>query len=365
MPAFLYALLLLCSATLTAYGKDSVVFRFETVGDSRFAPEDHGPWPEEHVWLQNSAVVNRFIDAMEPLHPQLFVFNGDMIYGYNANRAELDREYAYWRGMMSQLLAHKIYLLPVAGNHELELKSRNALGMVVKHTVPASEDAWRASMGDLVLDVDLWHELTGMSVHAWNLDNTPSSILDGIHSDQRQLTYSFDTGDIHIAVINTDPAGFDSSAPWHWLDQDLRSARQRGMKHLFVFGHKMAFPYEPAHRPLILQGHESGLEVHPQVRDAFWNVIEDNHATYFCGHEHVMHISQPWKSKGGTAWQVIVGSGGSPFSVRTNESDDPMDFMYAWADVQVYASGRVHIRILGFSSLTDPIHVLKSWDLTP
>lgn len=63
---------------------------------------------------------------------------------------------------------------------------------------------------------------------------------------------------------------------------------------------------DPAHPPS-----PDGLDADPKSRDEFWQVIEDHHATYFCGHEHVFDVSQPH----GKAYQVLVGSGGSPFEV--------------------------------------------------
>src|SRR6266496_4130701 len=70
-------------------------------------------------------------------------------------------------------------------------------------------------------------------------------------------------------------------------------------------------------------------------RDAFWSVVESYRATYFCGHEHIYSVSQPRNA----AWQVIVGSGGSPFE---SDAVAPIDRTYAYAVVKVYASGRVH-----------------------
>jgi hypothetical protein len=86
------------------------------------------------------------------------------------------------------------------------------------------------------------------------------------------------------------------------------------------------------------------------ARDAFWNVIEQNGATYFCGHEHVFNMMQPRASQGGQSWQVLVGSGGSPFDVKpTDVTVSPStDRSYAYAHVDVLRSGAVQIRAYGF-----------------
>jgi hypothetical protein len=104
------------------------------------------------------------------------------------------------------------------------------------------------------------------------------------------------------------------------------------------------------------------LDNDPASRDAFWNVIEQYSATYFCGHEHVFHMGQPRLSQGGKAWQVLVGSGGSPFDASpTDVTLSPQtDRAYAWATVKVYANGKVKITAYGFDDQFGPTHLIRS-----
>jgi hypothetical protein len=133
-----------------------------------------------------------------------------------------------------------------------------------------------------------------------------NSALDGLTTNQSQLSFSFDFRGSHFAVINTDPTGKDSHAPTAWLDMDLAAAVARGAQQFFVFGHKPAYTYYyGAVTPL--PATPAGLDNDVAGRDAFWDVIEKYGAIYFCGHEHVFHISQPRAgdaSKPGKAWQV-------------------------------------------------------------
>jgi len=181
---------------------------------------------------------------------------------------------------------------------------------------------------------------------------------DAIRSDQRQLSYSFDCQTMHFAVINTDPCGNDSHAPVHWLNRDLAQAQERGSRHFFVFGHKMAFTY--AYKP---EMKAKGLDAFPEEAQAFWKVIQEYHATYFCGHEHIYHAMQPAGSGQQQSWQIIVGSGGSPFEAQPGESQNPNDRMYVWAAVQVHRSGRVHMEARGFDEHFGPTHLLESIEL--
>jgi hypothetical protein len=134
-----------------------------------------------------------------------------------------------------------------------------------------------------------------------------NSALDGLTTNQSQLSFSFDFRGSHFAVvINTDPTGKDSHAPTAWLDMDLAAAVARGAQQFFVFEHKPAYTYYyGAVTPLPATA--AGLDNDVAGRDAFWDVIEKYGAIYFCGHEHVFHISQPRAgdaSKPGKAWQV-------------------------------------------------------------
>jgi hypothetical protein len=98
------------------------------------------------------------------------------------------------------------------------------------------------------------------------------------------------------------------------------------------------------------------------ARDAFWDVIELYGATYFCGHEHIFNIMQPRQSTGGKAWQILVGSGGSPFEAKVTDSTlhPQTDRDYAWVIVRVHRSGTMKISAYGFSDLYGPTHALQS-----
>ena len=105
----------------------------------------------------------------------------------------------------------------------------------------------------------------------------------------------------------------------------------------------------------------AGLDNFVGPRDAFWDVIAAYKATYFCGHEHIFHISLEASLHQGSAWQILVGSGGSPFEVGpgipTIHPDTDRD--YAWATVKVYRSGKVKITAYGFDEHYGPTHVIQ------
>ena len=62
-----------------------------------------------------------------------------------------------------------------------------------------------------------------------------------------------------------------------------------------------------------------------------------------------------------SAWQVLVGSGGSPFdqSKALSPGEPVTDRYYAWANVKVYQSGKVEIDGYGFSDGYGPTKLLN------
>jgi hypothetical protein len=370
LTALLGAALLLCVAPLQAQTQahkahkvDPVILSFSTVGDSRQDPKEADATvlplsAQDKIWLQNTKAWSRIMRGIEGQKSKLLFFNGDMIMGYGlagptpgtsvaevvgSDLMAFYRQYGFWRGMVAPLMEAGTYVVPVPGNHEVQSKS---LG---KKAQPENEAAWRANMGDLIVDSARFEKIVGQSATHINVQN--NAALDGLASDQSQLSYSFDVADSHFSVINTDPVGRDNSAPVVWLQQDLQEAKARGARHLFVFGHKPAFTYYFGSGDKPNPG-IAGLDKSEAVRDALWDVIEQMGATYFCGHEHEFNMSQPR----GAAWQVLVGSGGSPWDAQPGEvtKNPATDRAYVWATVAIHQSGQVELNAYGFDDHFGP-----------
>jgi hypothetical protein len=64
----------------------------------------------------------------------------------------------------------------------------------------------------------------------------------------------------------------------------------------------------------------------------------------------------------GKAWQILVGSGGSPFEAsQTDVTVNPKTGRtYAWATVDILRSGKVKIRAYGFDDQFGPTRLLRS-----
>jgi hypothetical protein len=320
---------------------------------------------QDSIWLQNTKAWARMMREISAQGANILFFNGDMIMGYGNAIAPADastvdkiissdlvgfyRQYAYWRGMVATLMENGTYVIPVPGNHETQWKAAG------KKAQPANENAWRANMGDLIFDDSRFMSLLG-SRPSFE-DTSDHSGLDGLTSDQSKLSYSFDFQGFHFTVINTDPTGSDSHAPINWLQADLAAAKGRGVRAFFVFGHKPAFTY---YYTGTLPATPAGLDVDTASRDLFWSTIEQYGAIYFCGHEHIFNLTQPTSARGGSSWQILVGTAGSPFEAApTITTFNPStDRDYAWATVKVHQSGRIKLTAYGFDDHYGPTRVV-------
>jgi hypothetical protein len=359
---------------------DQAILSFSTVGDSRQDPVTSDPTTlplsgQDSIWLQNTKAWSRIIRSIEHQRSSLLFFNGDMIMGYgnaivptnnttiagivDSDLVKFYKQYAFWRGMVAGLMESGTYVIPVAGNHETQWKAGGKKAQAV------NEDAWRANMGDLILDNARFLNLFGEQPSNANVGDNRA--YDNLATDQSKLSYSFDFHGSHFVVINTDPVGKDAHAPANWLAADLLAARTRGVTRNFVFGHKPAYTYYFGSTSIgPLPATPSGLDNDPVSRDLFWNVIEQYEATYFCGHEHIFNMSQPRLAQGGKAWQILVGSGGSPFDASpTDVTLSPeTDRAYAWATVKIHANGKVKITAYGFDDHFGPTRVIQSITLS-
>jgi hypothetical protein len=300
-----------------------------------------------------------------------------------------------------------------------------------KQAYAENENAFRANMGDLSQDLVGNLRFSAVSgVFATNVTGLTAATAPGptstpcavgttntaagtcyysagtitnngpITGTQQQLDYSFDvvlpntTLMLHFAIINTDPSGADATAPSDWLAGDFAAAAARGANNTggpltvkyFVFGHKAAFTYDylPGGSVAIggtpgAGGLDANTSTTPNYRNLFWHVIAQYNASYFCGHEHIPNVQQfadptPGTTLTNTPYQVIVGSGGSPFDdtmggTSPNYTEPPevamTDRYYAWALVQVHQSGAVTLNLTGFpdTGVGGTVYDLQNYDV--
>jgi hypothetical protein len=126
----------------------------------------------------------------------------------------------------------------------------------------------------------------------------------------RETTYSFDAGDVHIAIINvywngkTDPDsdkklnGMVVPALRDWLSADLKATTKPWK---LVVAHPPAYPQADQDWN---DGRHLGasLDRHTAERDEFWTLLEERGATaLICGHTHRY---SKFKPPGSQVWQI-------------------------------------------------------------
>jgi predicted phosphodiesterase len=274
---YLLVLLILSINLLYAEG-----FKFVTMSDSRGF--DNGV---------NTPVLSALINHMLKTNPDVkfVVFAGDLVNGHEDNPERTKKELLHWKEVMAPVYNHKGIVWPgvwpVVGNHEIRHRK--------------DEDNFREVFQDVYM-------------------NGPK--------EQKGLSYSFDFGNSHFCIINTDAWYYgdkndttDDHSDWHqikyidWLENDLKAARERGVKHIFTFSHEMPFPIGGHLRDglpnlgINFKGKiDSVRKYYLDRRDRFWNMMKKYNAdAHICGHEHSYG-----REEVEGVFQILNGSSGAP-----------------------------------------------------
>jgi len=164
-------------------------------------------------------------------------------------------------------------------------------------TTSSQMDTWIAVMNGLNCPW-YWcpgnHEIQSATVQEAVLRGKVTQPENGPASD-KEMAYSFDYQNAHFVALNSDHYGQGGHVQRSWLAGDLSNCSQ---PHIFVF----------AHRPAYSPGSVRGLDIYPDERDDFWNILSVYGAgMYFCGHDHLYK-----RSSHGSVIQIISGGAGAP-----------------------------------------------------
>lgn len=217
----------------------SAGFTFVVFGDNRPASPDL-PLPE---------VFHQIIGEVRRLHPAFVITTGDLIYGSVKDQALVQKEYDEAMPIV-RTIGVPIYF--ATGNHEIR-------------GVPANEILYRHNVSD-------------------------------------RLYYSFNYGNTHFVVLDTDIVGQEhriTGQQLAWCERDLSRVQGR-VRHIFIFEHQQPYP---------VSWHiGSSLDVYPADRDRFQAVLEKYHVeALITGHEHLYDDSVH-----GGVREIIAGGAGAP-----------------------------------------------------
>ncbi|MBZ5534849.1 MAG: metallophosphoesterase [Acidobacteriia bacterium] len=285
---------------------------------------------------------------------EFILFGGDLTAGYTSSAENFDLMLNAWK-LISEPVGHLIPIYEGMGNHE-------SLGDFFHDAAKNSYN--RDKTGNVNAETEFARHFANPE------DDYPSpEVRDGVTGPSyRGTVYSFDYGNSHFVMLNTDywfthasPLP-DRALPWkllggnrngyimenqmNWLAKDLADARKRGVEHIFVCGQDMAFPTSSHSADAMWWNglNDSSIPLGDVVamRDRFMKLINDYGVTAMLfGHEHtysrtiIDHSIDPLMQHPVT--QIISGGAGAPFY--------PRDIKVPWnSAVKKYA--RIHHYVL-------------------
>jgi 3',5'-cyclic AMP phosphodiesterase CpdA len=206
----------------------------------------------------------KILAQVASLHPDFVLHAGDIFYG-SSQLANLKKLYDNFKSATDELAAETPILIS-PGNHEMQ-----PIG-----PAPGSPTAMDP--------LDVFNEELFQS----------KGFLEGYPG----TCYSWDWGNSHFVSIDTcrfnpamkyNGAYYLSDGEIAWLESDLQQARDRGARHIFVFGHAEAFLPDWLSKEMA----NPYLGSYPEQRDKFWAVLVNHRVdAYICGHLHVFDVEE-------------------------------------------------------------------------
>ena len=287
-------------------------FSFVVMSDSR---SGHGAADEQYGGTNGRVLHGLLLQAVQR-DPRLVMFVGDLIDGYTTHPEVFQAELDAWKRVVQPFHA-SLPIYEVMGNHE------------------ALVDMWRGGPGGRALAAAQQGPESAESLFGAAFVNPGNGPEPEGPLPYAENTYSFEFGNAHFAVINTNynyrshpdvedypgasrngqREGWVNDATIAWLEADLAAAREAGQRHLFVFTHEPGFPNG---------GHvKDGIYWHgdPAVlaqRQQLYDVMSRHRvAVIFHGDEHNYsrtHIdSTALEGIEHPVWQIISGGAGAPY----------------------------------------------------
>jgi len=298
------------------------------------------------------------IDQLRPRPPYLF-FCGDLVVNLEDDDGKvLQKQLDAWTALYSASpLAGKVTLIPLPGNHEMLKKVDEDKDNDDKIEVPnpATGERWVK-----------WLYRSKFDAFA-KLANGPSRDhpeSDHLADDQSQLTYSFDIGDVHFVVLNTDSlttvidpatrAPYIGWVPYDWIAQDVRRAQASPkVSAVFLLGHKPIASPPSGQENTILN--TTKFPLGDKLQQLFQ--ANDKVRAYLCAHEHLWDCSRFEKAP--RVWQVVAGNAGSLLNRKWVPRGGTF---FGFSQINVYTSGKVGL--ISYQRPTPPLPQ-KYFEATP
>jgi hypothetical protein len=281
--------------------------RFAVFCDSRGAA---GGGEADVEGVQRSALV-KLLNLAYRGGADFIVFPGDLVSGSASNPDELERQFRSWKRITAPV-AGSIPVYEGMGNHDC---TGRWVGDTSEDYVPRSGSEASEAI---------------FARNFVNPENGPRGELPG-DPPYRENVYSFDWGDVHFAVLNTnyhqkgdgeavrplsgELQGSLQAEQLDWLEKDLTEAQRRGIRYLFVAAHEPAFPCGGhAKDAMWWRGQIPAIN---ESRNRFWGILSRHRVICaFFGDEHNYSrtlidatVNPQFEYP---VWQIITGGAGAP-----------------------------------------------------
>jgi hypothetical protein len=322
------------------FARDPVKLSFVFMGCNRIQHKDWKKIKAEDPSSANLPQLQqtfRDIAHLDRVPPYLF-FMGDLVVNLEDDDGKaLKKQLDAWTSLYKALpLAAKTTLVPLPGNHEMlkKVDEDKDKDEVIEVPNPATDARWLKWLHDNGFDT---------FARAANGPTDAHPNRDQLADNQSEMTYSFNIGDVHFVVINTDTltTNIDNDTkephigwvPYTWIEQDIRKAQaDANLSAIFVLGHKPIQDHPQAEERAILN-----TKKHP-LGDQLQALFHANNKVraYLCAHEHLWDCSQLKQAP--KVWQVIAGNAGSKLNGKWNPPDGTF---FGFSQINIYASGKV------------------------
>lgn len=315
---------------------DGVKFRFVAFGDLQIGTLQAGNLSCTNIPQLRQTVID--INNLNP-KPQFAFLIGDIVLNmFKDNGEVLKVQLNAWQDVYNGLpVTNKSQLLPIAGNHELTYED---FALNAQAPNPGAINEWVS-----------WFSANGYAFAAGNGPTPAPPNLDDLARDESKLTYSFNRGDIHFIIINTDTLNTNTDPgtglvlagwiPINWIEQDMANAQQDPtISTIIVVGHRPveapAYSTEPGSTIL--------NTVQFPLADRLSQAMSQNGKVklYLACHCHSFDARQ--LNNGAGVWQVIAGNGGAPLQEGWNPE---WGACFGYSVIDVYQSGKIVLDSFG------------------
>ncbi|HEX3150565.1 MAG TPA: metallophosphoesterase [Gemmataceae bacterium] len=332
----LFLTLCLSFTTTTVASADDVKLSFVFLGCNRIQHKDWKIIQKDDPSSANLPQLKQTFTDIAGLKqkPSMLFFTGDLVLNLaDDDGTTLKGQLDAWADLYKKSpINGKLRLVPFTGNHEVlrKLKEEDDEEVPNKHCGPVFTK---------------WLKKSGFDTFA-NAANGPTAGHpkdDHLVDDQSELTYSFDVGDIHFVVINTDTLSdvvdpktkhpYAGWIPYNWIEKDVEAAQaNKKTSAIFLLGHK-PIQRHPHHEEDAIVN-EGDYKLGNKLVKLF--AANDKVRAYLCAHEHLWQCDT--FDKAPKVYQVIAGNGGSQLNSKWKPNGGTF---YGFSQINVYASGKV------------------------